>query len=61
VPVSYKSDDAAAALAAGGGKCVYQADQRKGRKLTETIDKVLDKRRKGESTDCPLRVASRTS
>lgn len=61
VSVSYKSDDAAAALAAGGGKCVYQADQRKGRKLTETIDKVLDKRRKGQSTDCPLVVASRTS
>jgi hypothetical protein len=61
VPVSYKSPDAAEAMAAGAGKCVCQADQRKGRKLAETIDKVLDKRRKGEPADCPLVVASRTS
>ena len=61
VPVSYKSSDAAEAMAAGAGKCVCQVDQRKGRKLAETVDKVLDKRRKGEPTDCPLVVASRTS
>jgi hypothetical protein len=61
VPVSYKSPDAAEAMAAGAGKCVCQADQRKGRKLAETIDKVLDKRRKGEPADCPLVDASRTS
>jgi len=61
VPMSYKSDDAAEAIAAGAGKCVCQADQRNGRKLAETIDKVLDKRRKGEPADCPVVVASRTS
>ena len=61
VPVAYKSDDAAAAKAAGAGKCVSQADQRKGRKLTETVGKVLEKRRKGEPADCPMVVASRTS
>jgi hypothetical protein len=61
VPMSYKSDDAAEATAAGAGKCVCQADQRNGRKLAETIDKVLDKRRKGEPADCPVVVASRTT
>ena len=61
VPVSYKSRDAAEAMAAGAGRCVCQAEQRKGRKLTETIDKVLDKRRKGEPADCPVVVASRTT
>jgi len=59
--MAYKSSDAADAMAAGAGKCLCQADQRKGRKLTETVDKVLDKRRKGEPADCPLVVASRTS
>ena len=53
--------DAADAMAAGASKCLSQADQRKGRKLTETVDKVLEKRRKGEPADCPLVVASRTS
>jgi hypothetical protein len=52
VAVSYKSTDAAEATAAGVEKCVCQADQRKGKKLVETIDKVLDKRRKGEPADC---------
>lgn len=61
VPMAYKSSDAAEAMAAGAGKCLCQADQRKGRKLTETVDQVLDKRRKGEPADCPLVVASRTS
>lgn len=61
VPVSYKSDDAAAAKAAGSGKCVSQADLRNGRKLTEAVDKVLERRRKGEPADCPVVVASRTS
>jgi hypothetical protein len=61
VPVSYKSSDAADAMAAGAGRCVCQVDQRKGRKLTETIDKVLDKRRKGEPADCPVVVATRTT
>lgn len=61
VPMAYKADDAAAAKAAGSGKCVSQADQRSGRKLTETIDKVLERRRKGEPADCPVVVASRTT
>jgi hypothetical protein len=61
VPVAYKAEDAAAAKAAGAGKCVSQAEQRKGRKLTETVDKVIEKRRKGEPVDCPVVVASRTS
>ena len=51
VAVSYKSTDAAEATAAGADKCVCQAEQRKGKKLAETIDKVLDKRSKGEPTD----------
>jgi hypothetical protein len=61
VAVAYRADDAAEANAAGAGKCVSQVEQRKGRKLTETIDKVLDKRRKGEPADCPVVVASRTT
>ena len=61
VPMAYKSSDAAEAMAAGAGKCLSQADQRKGRKLAETVDQVLAKRRKGEPADCPLVVASRTS
>jgi hypothetical protein len=61
VPVAYKADDAAAAKAAGSGKCVSQAEQRNGRKLSETVDKVLEKRRKGEPADCPIVVASRTT
>ncbi len=58
VPVSYKADDAAAAKAAGSAKCVSQADKSNGRKLTETIDKALERRRKGEPADCALVVAS---
>jgi hypothetical protein len=57
IPVAYKADDAAAAKAAGSGKCVSQAADRHGRKLSDTIGKVLEKRRKGEPTDCPLVVA----
>lgn len=60
VSVSYKADDAAAAKAAGVDKCVCQADKGKGRKLTDAVNKVLTQRRKGESADCPLVVASRT-
>lgn len=58
VPVSYKADDAAAAKAAGSGKCVSQADKGNGRKLSETIGKVLERRRKGEPADCRVIVAS---
>lgn len=61
VAVSYKSTDAAEATAAGVDKCVCQADQRKGKKLAETIDKVLDKRSKGQPTDCLLVAASSTT
>jgi hypothetical protein len=61
VAVSYKSTDAAEAAAAGVDKCVCQADQRKGKKLAETIDKVLDKRRKGEPADCTPVAASHTT
>ncbi len=60
VSLSYKADDAAAAKAAGVDKCVCQADKGKGRKLTDTVNKVLDQRRKGLPADCPLVVASRT-
>jgi len=60
VSVSYKADDAAAAKAAGAGKCVSQAEERKGRKLTDTVGKIIEKRRKGEPADCPVVVASRT-
>ena len=61
VAVSYKSTDAAEAMAAGVDKCVCQADQRKGKKLAETIDKVLGKRSKGEPADCLLVAASSTT
>jgi len=60
VPVAYKAEDAAAAKAAGAGQCVAQAEQRKGRKLAATVDRVIEKRRKGEPVDCPVVVASRT-
>jgi uncharacterized membrane protein YdfJ with MMPL/SSD domain len=59
VAVSYKSDDLAQATAAGVDKCVCQAEAKKGKKLAETIDKVLDQRRKGDSAGCPVVVASR--
>ena len=61
VSVSYKADDAAAAKAAGSTKCVSQADKSNGRKLTETIDKALERRRKGEPADCAEVVASRAT
>jgi hypothetical protein len=38
---------------------VCQAEAKKGKKLAETIDKVLDQRRKGDSAGCPVVVASR--
>jgi hypothetical protein len=57
IPVAYKADDAAAAKAAGSAKCLTQADERHGRKLSEAIGKTLEKRRKGERTDCALIVA----
>ena len=60
VAVSYKSTDAAEATAAGVDKCVCQAEQRKGKKLAETIDKALGKRRKGEPAGCTLVAASHT-
>ena len=60
VSVSYKADDAAAVKAAGAGKCISQAEERKSRKLTGTVGKIIQKRRKGEPADCPVVVASRT-
>jgi hypothetical protein len=61
VAVSYKADDAKAAMAAGVGDCLCKAEQHKGRELTATVDKVLELRRKGQSADCPVKVASRTN
>jgi hypothetical protein len=59
VAVSYKSQDLADATAAGVDKCVCQAEARKGKKLAETIDKVIGQRRKGDPAGCPVVVASR--
>ena len=61
VAVSYKSDDLAEAAAAGVDKCVCQAEAKKGKKLAETIDKVLGQRRKGDSAGCPIVVASKAT
>jgi len=61
VAVSYKPTDAAEATAAGVDKCVCAAEQRKGKELTKTIDKVLGKRRKGEPADCMLVASSHTT
>jgi hypothetical protein len=56
--VTYKSEDAAAAKAAGVEDCVCRADQRKGRKLSDTVDQILELRRKGQPADCPVTIAS---
>ena len=61
VAVAYKPDDAAAARAAGAGDCICRAEQRKGRKLSDTVDHVLELRRKGRPVDCPVTVASHTT
>lgn len=61
VAVSYKSDDAAAARAAGAGNCLCKAEQNKGQELTATVDRILERRRKGQPADCPMKVASRTN
>lgn len=59
--VTYKTEDAEAAKAAGVGDCVCRADQRKGRKLSDKVDQILELRRKGQPADCPVKIASRTN
>jgi hypothetical protein len=61
VAVTYKTEDAEAAKAAGVGDCVCRADQRKGRKLSDKVDQILELRRKGQPADCAVTIASRTN
>ena len=60
VPVAYQQSDAAAANAAGVDSCLERTDQRGGRKLLASIDKILDQRRKGVASACVVKIASRT-
>jgi hypothetical protein len=60
VPVALESSDAAAAKEHGADRCLERADQRRGRKLLESIDKLLEQRRKGVPSECVLAVAKST-
>jgi hypothetical protein len=60
LPVAFESSDAAAAKEHGADRCLERADQRRGRKLLESIDKLLEQRRKGVPSECVLAVAKST-
>jgi hypothetical protein len=60
VPVAYEQRDAAAANAAGVDSCLERTDQRGGRRLLASIDRILDQRRKGVASACVVKIASRT-
>jgi hypothetical protein len=60
VPVAYEDKDAAAAKAEGADRCLARADQKRGRKLAEAIDKILEQRRKGAPSECVATVANRS-
>ena len=61
VPVAYEDKDADAAKAEGADRCLARADQKRGRKLAEAIDKVLEQRRKGAPSECvATTIANRT-
>ena len=47
VPVAYEDKDAAAAKAEGADRCLARADQKRGRKLAEAIDKILNNDERG--------------
>jgi hypothetical protein len=59
VPVAYARDDATDASAAGVESCLERLDQRSGRKVVASIDKVLEQRRKGVSSACVVKIAGR--
>ena len=60
VPVAYEDKDAAAAKAEGADRCLARADQKRGRKLAEAIDKILEQRRKGAPSECVATIANRS-
>jgi hypothetical protein len=60
IPVAYEEEDAAAAAAEGASRCLARIDQKRGRKLAETVDEVLERRRKGAPPECETTVANRT-
>ena len=49
-----------AAKAEGADRCLARADQKRGRKLAEAIDKILEQRRKGVPSECATTIANRT-
>jgi hypothetical protein len=59
MPVTLSADDAAAAKAAGAARCVASTEGRGLRKLPKSVDGVLERRRKGQATECQVVLASR--
>ncbi len=57
LPVTVTADDAAAAKAAGVPRCVASSDSRGLRKLPKSVDDVLERRRQGKVTGCPVILA----
>jgi hypothetical protein len=60
LPVALESSDATAAKDHSADRCLERADQRRGRKLLESVDRMLEKRRKGSPSECVLAVAKGT-
>ena len=60
VPIAVADKDAAAAKAEGADRCLARSDQKRGRKLVEKIDNILEQRRKGAPSECVTTIANRT-
>ena len=61
VPIAFADRDAAAAKTEGADRCLARSDQKRGRKLAEAIDKILEQRRKGAPPECvATTIAKRT-
>jgi hypothetical protein len=59
VPVAFADKDAAAAKAGGADRCLARSDQKRGRKLVDKIDTILEQRRKGTPSECVTAIANR--
>jgi len=60
VPIAFADRDAAAAKADGADRCLARSDQKRGRKLVDKIDTILEQRRKGTPSECVTAIANRT-
>ena len=55
--VAYDAADAEAAMSAASTGCFARLDQKRGRKLTDAVAKVLEQRAKGAAPQCAVTVA----